>query len=768
MVRRVSSRVPTGPLRMATRSGQTARGRPSKRETSPPQPDNEVAADAKETKAALKHPFTSSPEPAPLPIPVSVPAPAPTPALSVSRPKASTLKLSTRKGKERAIEPTPSQESVGGFDSSQRSVHFSQNVVDTDDQRLQLQATSAAACLAAPSGMPAAAEIGGSHAAPHPDAGGAPPPKRTRINFEDKLRADTAAARAASATVSTSDSLHADSRTPALAALSGTLPHRGPGVSGPSESMLRRSSADHYFEAFAASSASRKKKRVTSDALISELLPDLTTEMVAELYDLPTIDQPKASVASASVAQHATARVGGRKEPGSSLTGSGAGSAFNTQVLEEFNINIHRRTSYAEWTLLLSQGFKLLFHGVGSPEAVLQDYVEQRARGAYGTAVVVRGYMPGLRIEKLLEAAESATAQAGEQIWDESSDEETGGEKANGEDEQAVRLEEDDQSVKHANHLEARAHRLRQKYTPVRRSKRKLLPESKIQTGTRTESLPPLYLLLIGVDNKTWLSSRAQRVLAILARAPRIYLLATASHINSGLLLLGGSSGDASEGGVTAIPWLWQDLNTFVPPIDEMLVSSSNMAHKGISLPRALSLHLYSHAGRAGAENFPHGAPSSASTPAAAGLAGRAGADHHGADDEELNVEFSPHGAISILQSVTVRAKKLFRLIASMQVHLDEGGDRGEGGACIQPPAPRPVLFSEVLDRAMRDYTATSDDQMRSLLPEYTSHSLLRIVKWSDANPQLRSLQPGKEYLWINMSRQNILHVLSQLEQLVQ
>lgn len=527
----------------------------------------------------------------------------------------------------------------------------------------------------------------------------APAAKKQRINYEQRVAADQAAARSTPTsttfqTPSSSFSRHTDSA---------TLRHNIMSMDKQNDlSFVKRSSADLYFDAFSTSLSRKKKRPQTSNCLISSMLPELTPEMVDSMRDFP-------------------ART---KQTDGACDTLNPESAFNTAALENFAIQLHRQ-HYSDWSLALSEGFNLLFYGVGSAETILEDFLQERSDLGQGACVIIRGYMPGLRMEQILEAIERATQDSearlsagdfGEGFYEERPIADSDSE---GDDEEIVEEPDDETRKKYASLQEARAYRIHKKFG-------------------RQSRLPPLYLAFLGIDRRALIMPKSQRILKILSSAPRIYLLGTANHVNVGLLL-GPSS--------TSIQWLYQDLHTFVPPVDEMLVASSKQL---IRLPRALSLHVNSHASWTAAD----------------------------ADDtnQPLSISFPPAQAVSILQAITEKHRQLYCIAAKLQCKLVLSGDvyddseddvNATEGRVAVPGTCKPVRLDVLLESAAKGFVATSMERIKMLLTEFTSHGMLRVARWSEAQPELRTLQQGKEYLWINMSRRHILQVLRSLETLL-
>jgi origin recognition complex subunit 2 len=180
------------------------------------------------------------------------------------------------------------------------------------------------------------------------------------------------------------------------------------------------------------------------------------------------------------------------------------------------------------------EGFNLLFYGVGSKRALLNELASEHL-SAEGHVVVVNGYLPTVGPADILSSLEQIPG-----ILD-------------------VPLT--------GSGAESRAHRV----------------------ASSTEE--KIFLIVHNIDAAQLRTARAQRVLSILASAENIHLVGSVDHVNSGLLFprdqalgrkahLGVLGQEETEGGrgFKSWAWLWHDLTTFEPYIAEL-------SHRDLTVP---------------------------------------------------------------------------------------------------------------------------------------------------------------------------------------
>ncbi|SPO38352.1 uncharacterized protein PSFLO_03829 [Pseudozyma flocculosa] len=237
--------------------------------------------------------------------------------------------------------------------------------------------------------------------------------------------------------------------------------------------------------------------------------------------------------------------------------------------------------------------------------------------------------------------------------------------------------------------------------------------------------LPPrLYLLLLSFDAPALQAARFRPILETFAAADRIHVMACVEHINAALI--GGLSsssmpstcapvqaGEVVDGGESIsgsrARWIWQNLSTFVPPLDEMLLARTGTRGGGVTagglmipLPPALDLN--------GGLGYVAGAVSSRHHGSAAG--------HHEGDADAASQparQVTEKAALHILKSVTVKARALFTLIAKKSSAGGEGGDGEAEG----------LDYAALVDLARRNFLASTESDLAALLVEFRDHGLV-------------------------------------------
>ncbi|KAG9122983.1 Origin recognition complex subunit 2 [Ceratobasidium sp. 392] len=203
----------------------------------------------------------------------------------------------------------------------------------------------------------------------------------------------------------------------------------------------------------------------------------------------------------------------------------------------------------------------------------------------------------------------------------------------------------------------------------------------------------PLFLIIHNIDAPQLRTPRAQRVLTTLASTRHVHLVATVDHVNSALLFsrdqalarkphLGPlHSGDEGRG-FKGWSWLWHDLTTFEP-------YTAELAHRDLTVP-----------------------PSASSSSAAAPTAGTT-----------VPSEVTPSAAQHVFASVTTKAQKLFRLLATRQL----GALQDEGAARIPASGMDKygVGFDTLLGAARDEFVAANEAAMRGLLGEFRDHGMV-------------------------------------------
>jgi origin recognition complex subunit 2 len=385
----------------------------------------------------------------------------------------------------------------------------------------------------------------------------------------------------------------------------------------------------------------------------------------------------------------------------------------NRHTKEIGRLNAEHTKWFGQYALELAQGFNLCFYGYGSKRATINAFAKLKC-ATRGHVVVINGYVPSLRVKDVLGAIEQVPGMA------------------------------DVPPPPPGSGIEGQTRRI---YNFFR------------GTGTHTYThTRALYLVVHNIDAPALRDAKARAVLATLALHPRIHLVASVDSVHAPLLWSaaevtarkhihthdthtrdtengssGGSGGSSGVGEVEVVvphargyAWVFHDLTTFVPYDDEIAASRDVTALPG---------------------------PASG----AGGLGGaRAGA---GGPLTEVAVGH-------VLASVTEKAGKLFRLLATRQLAaLSEGGGAGVGGVDAHDVVgggqdgqhvgvvgmERYGMQYDLLFQAARlEFIATSDTALRALLGEFMDHGVVASVQ-----------MPGQpDVLWIPAPKEMLRRIL--------
>lgn len=273
--------------------------------------------------------------------------------------------------------------------------------------------------------------------------------------------------------------------------------------------LLSVTSSDLYFQAHRSSKA---KKFATSSNLISNSLGTLSSTALEKV---------------------------------SSTTLPISTSPFAPSVLHSL-VQSQSRKRYRVWDSLLITGHSLIFYGIGEKSKILQDYLRERAESGQGNVCVIRGHMPGLRIESVLDWIEKAARTI--PIAEEGAEETI-----------ADKFETRIKVFLSPSSIRALSSKLGLSSTEARA----LAIVNFLEADSHADLLsddgafpPPLYLLFNNLDSPTLTSRNSRKVINILATSHRIRLLGTVDHWSCSLLVgAGGSTGlvdEFDQGKVTA------------------------------------------------------------------------------------------------------------------------------------------------------------------------------------------------------------------------
>ncbi|SPO25589.1 uncharacterized protein UTRI_03308_B [Ustilago trichophora] len=372
-----------------------------------------------------------------------------------------------------------------------------------------------------------------------------------------------------------------------------------------------------------------------------------------------------------------------------------AGQIRSGASISDLATRMYRRLLPVYLAQLLA-GYAIIFHGVGSKTKLLTELVAKRVE-AEGDAVgvVAQGAMKGFKVEDLLAEVERAvglgsltvSAAAGR------NEEEEGGKAG----------------MVVSTLTAARAERI-------------------VRRFSRTDVAGPtkLFLILETFDAPGMQSLRFKSVLETLARSSNIHIMATTEHVNSGFIAsstghqtsdkpspLSHDSSGARQGS-GRLCWIWQNMSTYTPSLDEMLIMRSNPAFASWMPALPPSLDLIGSASSHAARQPVGAAQSSASTSADV-------AYYNGLQVSDSFRTVSETSAISILKSVTTKARALFNLLAKQTLSSNntEGTAGGVGG----------VPYADLLNKAKRSFLVSNEADFKSLLIEFKDHHLCHISK---------------------------------------
>jgi origin recognition complex subunit 2 len=244
---------------------------------------------------------------------------------------------------------------------------------------------------------------------------------------------------------------------------------------------------------------------------------------------------------------------------------------------------------------------------------------------------------------------------------------------------------------------------------------------TRIRACFASSDVKPLFLLIHNIDSPNLRSPKVKSQLATLASLPRIHLIASIDHVNAPLLWTStecstrkreSTDEESLSYRVPGFSWLWHDLTTLAS-YDFELAHSDRSSYAGAS--------MNARPGRGGPAGLTAG-----------------------------NTAMSESAAQHILASVTQKAKKMFKLMATKQLAVME--EDGEGK--IQDDFECYGISYDTLFTSVRDnFIATNDTAMRTLLGEFRDHNLI-----------VGAGSGGAEILWIPMRRERLNKVVKGLD----
>ncbi|PWN32831.1 uncharacterized protein FA14DRAFT_78495 [Meira miltonrushii] len=323
------------------------------------------------------------------------------------------------------------------------------------------------------------------------------------------------------------------------------------------------------------------------------------------------------------------------------------------------------------WSLLQSTSRPLLFYGIGSKRAPLQRFAHSMAQTGRCSVIVIRGDAGGKVEEAIQEMERTLSISPYSDI---------------------SRL----QRAMSANAMEARVLYLL-----------KVLERTQSEASSKT---PPAFMLMLHtIDSPALLQERSMRLLGLLCTSPYIHVCADTIHFNV-----------ASLAGLDEnLPWLWIDLTTYIPILDEIIGERGAGIGRTIGLPPVLDIR------RAGADSDVAVLAMDHNRVGQSQLTARNGT---GADQDTPAVGpitlLSDRAAIHILRSVTFKARGLFLLLGGRLINTSKSTTQ----LTADTEELKAITYDDLSELARNNFLAMTPDALRALLVEFTSHGLVSIV----------------------------------------
>ena len=173
---------------------------------------------------------------------------------------------------------------------------------------------------------------------------------------------------------------------------------------------------------------------------------------------------------------------------------------------------------FSYWLFQMSAGFNILLYGLGSKRELIESFRNEKLSGS--THLAINGYFPGLTIKQVLHTLSGdLLGQVGT-------------------------------FKNHSEHAKSICRRL----------------EEEEEGGGGVKEV---FLLIHNIDGTSLRSEKAQVALSILARSPHIHVVASVDHINASLIW--------DQGRLGRFNWIWHDITTYEPYLEETSYENSLM-----------------------------------------------------------------------------------------------------------------------------------------------------------------------------------------------
>ena len=338
-----------------------------------------------------------------------------------------------------------------------------------------------------------------------------------------------------------------------------------------------------------------------------------------------------------------------------------------------------------DWAFLLGTNHSLLFYGYGSKLNLLNVFAE-KVLSSEGYAVVLNGFDPDisaesildLLVELFLDGLEPAPLQASLPGFEE---------------EDAARIEtlHQDRSTNKLRHIVMRKAR-----DPVERARAIACALAR----TQAKELYPIFLVIHNLEGAGLRNRLAQEILSTLVAEGKVQqnvvnairLVASLDHVDASAMLW-------SVGTIDKFRWMWQEVHTYQPYMDELVMLERDEIDTSNSKKRRAS---------------------------SAG----------GSKRHQRAVIMDGQGAdrvMEVLRNLANRYTEVMQNLATMQLEAP-----GNGFGSSQNQKIQWVDMANLLQHCLNKCTVKSDSQLRTFLNELEDHDLVVVQKQGSASVMVR------------------------------
>jgi origin recognition complex subunit 2 len=380
---------------------------------------------------------------------------------------------------------------------------------------------------------------------------------------------------------------------------------------------------------------------------------------------------------------------------------------------------------FPRWKDELDQGFNIILNGFGSKIAVVNRFAEEMSR--VGNVILVKGYDGDASLPDIIEALERLIKNEENELDSDAEDDFRGN--ASGRKGKGKEREKDIVPVVIGS----------VQVSAIENRVRKVCNRMMI-SGSTSSKRKAIYLIIHNIDGPVLRSAKTISLISLLAAQPRIHLIASVDHIRSALLFpislataRPSSTPSASDSQCIdsrALNLIYHEVTTLTPYTVE--IASSAL------LSRLFPPSIF---------------------PASTSL-------HDGSSSSSL-----AQSAQHVLRSVSSRSRKLFNLLAELQLSslstLASSVARSILLTSTNQTTPSPLvatLTSVLKQRARDEFIASSDDQVEMLWNEFMDHGVFRkgVIAPVGSGEEVE----GGSWVWIALGRDELNEVVEAVEEL--